>query len=256
MLTISLTLAELQGFLLVFLRTGAFLLAIPFWNGAGLPVLFRVGFALAASLLLAARLGPGALPFAADVLRLGVAAAGEVMVGLLAGVAIRVIFEAVQLAGELAGYQMGLAIAEVLDPTTEDQVPLLGQFLSLVATLVFLATHGHHALIRTLTESFTILPPNGFHAEAATIDRLARLTAEVFGNGLRAAAPVVVALVLATVAFGVVARTVPQMNIFVVSLPLNIALGLVLLGLTLPHLVGYLAELFAGAPRHMLQLLR
>ncbi len=256
MLTISLTLAELQGFLLVFLRTGAFLLALPFWNSAGLPVLFRIGFALAASLLLAARLGPGTLPFAGDVLLLGVAAAGEVMVGLLAGVAIRVIFEAVHLAGELAGYQMGLAIAEVLDPASEDQVPLLGQFLAQVATLVFLATHGHHALIRTLAESFTILPPSGFQAEAGLLERLARLTALIFANGLRAGAPVVVALVLATVAFGVVARTVPQMNIFVVSLPLNIALGLVLLGLSLPHLVAYLADLFSGAPRQMLLLVR
>lgn len=256
MLTVSLSLAELQGLLLVFLRTGAFLFALPFWNNAGLPILFRIGFALAASLLLAGRVVPGTLPFEGDVLRLGVAAAGEVMIGLLAGVAIRVIFEAVHLAGELAGYQIGLAIAEVMDPTTEDQVALLGQLLGLVATLVFLAADGHHGIIRALAESFTILPPNGFQAGSATVERLMRLTAGVFENGLRAGAPVVVALALATVAFAVVARTVPQMNIFVVSLPLNIALGLVLLGLSLPHLVSWLGGLFAGAPRLMLQLLR
>jgi flagellar biosynthetic protein FliR len=88
------------------------------------------------------------------------------------------------------------------------------------------------------------------------LERLTRLTADMFITGLKAGAPVVVALLLGTVAFGLVARTVPQMNIFVVSMPVNIAVGLLFFGLSLPHLTGYLGELFGGVARNSLALLR
>jgi flagellar biosynthetic protein FliR len=191
-----------------------------------------------------------------DVFSLAAAAAGEVLIGLLAGVAIRLVFEGVQLAGELAGYQMGLAIAEVIDPASEDQVAILAQFTSLLATLVFLLLNGHHLFIRTLVESFQLVPPFGFHAAAPVLERLVRLTAEAFVIGIKAGAPVIVALLLTTVAFGLVARTVPQMNIFVVSMPVNIAVGLLFFGLSLPHLAGYLGDLFGGVAHNAVSLLR
>jgi flagellar biosynthetic protein FliR len=198
----------------------------------------------------------GPLPAATDVITLAASAAGEVLIGLLAGFAIRLIFEGVQLAGELAGYQMGLAIAEVIDPASEDQVAILAQFMSLLATLVFLVVNGHHWFIRTLVESYAIVPPVGFHVNGPVMERLTRFTADMFIMGLKAGAPVVVALLLGTVAFGLVARTVPQMNIFVVSMPVNIAVGLLFFGLSLPHLAAYMGDLFAGVPRNALVLLR
>jgi flagellar biosynthetic protein FliR len=255
MVSLSVSLSQLQMFLLVFLRTGAFLMSIPMLNASSVPVLFRLALALAASLLLFPSLALG-WPPPVDVLTLGVAAAGELLIGILAGLAVRLIFEGVQLAGELAGYQMGLAIAEVLDPASEDQVAILSQFTSLLATVIFLVINGHHAFIRTLVESYQLVPPMGFHASGPVLDRLARLTAEMFIIGLKAGAPVVVALLLATVAFGLVARAVPQMNIFVVSMPLNIGLGLLFFGLSLPPVAGYLGQLFSGVARNALVLLK
>jgi flagellar biosynthetic protein FliR len=256
MLSLSVTLPQLELFFLVFLRTGAFLMAIPMLNGSSVPVIFRIGLCLATSLLVFPLVAGGALPAATDVVTLGVAAAGELLIGILAGFAIRLVFEGVQLAGELAGYQMGLAIAEVIDPASEDQVAILSQFMSLLATLVFLVINGHHWFIRTLVESFETVPPVGFHVNGPLLERLIRLTAEMFITGLKAGAPVVVALLLGTVAFGLVARTVPQMNIFVVSMPVNIAVGLLFFGLSLPHLVEYMGVLFAGVPRNALVLLK
>jgi flagellar biosynthetic protein FliR len=256
MVSLSVTLPQLELFFLVFLRTGAFLMAIPMLNGSSVPVIFRIGLCLVTSLLVFPLVAVGALPAAADVVTLGVSAAGEVLIGILAGFAIRLVFEGVQLAGELAGYQMGLAIAEVIDPASEDQVAILSQFMSLLATLVFLVINGHHWFIRTLVESFEAVPPVGFHVNGPVLERLVRLTAEMFITGLKAGAPVVVALLLGTVAFGLVARTVPQMNIFVVSMPVNIAVGLLFFGLSLPHLVEYMGELFGGVPRNALVLLK
>jgi flagellar biosynthetic protein FliR len=256
MISLGVTLSHLCLFFLVCLRTGAFLMSIPMLNGASVPVIFRIGLCVAVSLLIfpLAAVGPVTVPLGA--IDLAAAAAGEVLIGLLAGFVIRLIFEGVQLAGELAGYQMGLAIAEMIDPASEDQVAILSQFLNLLAMVVFLAINGHHWFIRTLVESYEILPPLGFHMKGPVIERLTRLTADMFMTGLKAGAPVVVALLLGTVAFGLVARTVPQMNIFIVSIPVNLAVGFLFCGLGLPYLVSYLGELFNGMPRSALALLK
>lgn len=256
MVSLAVSLPQLQLFFLVFLRTGAFLMALPGLNAPSVPLLFRIGLALAASLLLAPTLAPAAPPFLADGVSLGVAAAGEILLGLLAGMAVRLVFEGLQLAGQIVGYQMGMAIAEVIDPASEDQVALLAQFNTLLATLIFLAINGHHAFIRSLVESYALVPPLGFQMNGPVMERLIRLSAELFVIGLKAGAPLIVALMLSTVSFGLVARTVPQMNIFIVSMPLNIGVGLIFLGMSLPHLAGFIGDLFGGVARHALALLR
>ncbi len=256
MVSFAVSLPELQLFFLVFLRTGAFLMSLPGLNAPSVPILFRVGLALSASLLLVPALGLQAPPFLADGISLGVAAAGEILLGLLAGMAVRLVFEGVQLAGQIVGYQMGMAIAEVIDPASEDQVALLSQFNTLFATLIFLTINGHHAVIRSLVESYALVPPLGFQVNGPVMERLIRLSAEVFVVGLKAGAPIIVALMLSTVSFGLVARTVPQMNIFIVSMPLSIGVGLLFLGLSLPHLAGFIGDLFGGVARNALGLLR
>jgi flagellar biosynthetic protein FliR len=256
MLAFGVSLLQLQMFFLVFLRTGAFLVALPLIDGPSVPILFRIGLTFVVSLLLFPVLHLGPLPFLADAFSLAVAAAGEILLGALAGVSIRLVFEGVQLAGQLMGYQMGMAIAEVLDPATEQQVALLGQFISLMASLIFLIINGHHAFIRTLVESYALVPPLGFHVNGPVLEGLVRLTAEMFVIGLKTGAPVIVALVLGTVAFGLVARSVPQMNIFIVSMPLSIAMGLIFLGLSLPHMGAYIGDLLGGVPRHAVSLLQ
>ncbi len=255
MISLAVALPQLQMFFLVFLRTGAFLMSLPVLGASSVPLLFRIGLALAASLLIFPVLMLPPLPAETGVIALGVAAAGEVLLGILAGFSIRLVFEGVQLAGQLAGYQMGLAIAEVLDPATDDQVAILGQFISLMASVLFLVINGHHWFIRTLVKSYEVVPPLGFQVGAGVVDRLARLTADLFVVGLKAGAPVVVVLMVVTVAFGLVARTVPQMNIFIVSMPLNIGVGMLFLGLSLPHLAAYVSDLFGGVARNALALL-
>jgi flagellar biosynthesis protein FliR len=256
MLNFGVSPLQLQMFFLVFLRTGAFLMALPLVNSPSVPVIFRIGLTFVVSLLLFPVLNLGPLPILADVFSLAVAAAGEILLGVLAGMSIRLVFEGVQLAGQLMGYQMGMAIAEVIDPASEDQVALLAQFISLMTTLIFLIINGHHGFIRTLVESYALVPPLGFHVNGPVLEGLVRLTADMFIVGLKAGAPVVVALMLGTVAFGLVARAVPQMNIFVVSMPLTIAVGLIFLGLSLPHMGAYIGDLLGEMPRHAVSLLK
>jgi flagellar biosynthetic protein FliR len=256
MLAFGVSLLQLQMFFLVFLRTGAFLMALPLIDSPSVPILYRMGLTFVVSLLLFPILHLGPLPVLADAFSLAVAAAGEILLGMLAGMSIRLVFEGVQLAGQLMGYQMGMAIAEVIDPATQEQVALLAQFISLMAAMIFLIINGHHAFIRTLVESYALVPPLGFHVNGPVLEGLVRLTAEMFIIGLKTGAPVIVALVMGTVAFGLVARAVPQMNIFIVSMPLSIAVGLIFLGLSLPHMGAYIGDLLGGVPRHAVGLLQ
>jgi flagellar biosynthetic protein FliR len=257
MLNLAISPAELELLFLVFLRTGAFLAAMPVFNAPSVPLLFRIALALAATVLLFPALKlPPPPEGGRDLIPLAAAGAGEVLLGILLGFAWRLIFEGLQLGGQLAGYQMGLAIAEVIDPASEDQVAMLSQFLNLLALGLFLILDGHHGFIRTLVSSFELVPPAGFEMTPRLLERLARLTAEVFAIGVKIGAPVIVALLLGTIAFGLVARTVAQMNIFAVSMPLNIGIGLIFFGLSLPHVAAFLSDLFGGVSRSALLLLR
>ena len=168
----------------------------------------------------------------------------EIILGAAVGLAVKLTFAGVQLAGQMAGYQMGMAIANVMDPSTSAQVPILAQFNNLFAVLIFLLINAHHWFIRALAESFTRLPLAGFGFGPGFFENLIRLSAEMFVVAVKIGAPVMVALLLTSVALGLVARTVPQMNIFIVAMPLKIVIGLVFLGICLPFMATFLSGLF------------
>jgi flagellar biosynthetic protein FliR len=126
---------------------------------------------------------------------------------------------------------------------------------TLFATLMFLSLNIHHLFIRAILDSFKVIPLGGWRLSGELVNFLVMRTADIFIIGIRLAAPVMVALLLATVALGIMARAFPQMNIFMISLPLNVGLGLIILGMTLTiffhvlevsfgHLSGQIAALF------------
>ena len=168
----------------------------------------------------------------------------EIILGAAIGLAVKIFFAAAQLAGQTVGYQMGMAIANVMDPATSAQVPILAQFNNLIAVLIFLVINAHHWFIRALAESFNRIPLGGFDFSPAVFEHLIRLSSTMFLVAVKIGAPVIVALLLTSVALGLVARTVPQMNIFMVAMPLKIVIGLVFLGICLPHMVSFLRQLF------------
>jgi len=252
----SISLPQLQAFFLVFVRVAAILLAIPVFSSTSIPSLVKISLALAASIALFPMLNlpdiilpVGFFPFATGL-------AGEVMMGVIIGFTVRIVFAGIQLAGQLAGYQMGLAIANVMDPDSSQQMPILAQLNNLLAILIFLVINAHHWFIRALVESFHLVPLMGVHVEGSAITQLVYLTGNVFVIALKVGAPVIAALLLTSVAFGLVARTVPQMNVFIVAMPLKIGVGLIFFGLSLPYLGGFLKSLFGGTEATILSLLK
>ena len=172
----------------------------------------------------------------------------EIFVGLSIGFASSLLFVSVQFAGRLVDTEMGFAMVQLIDPFTDAEATVTGQFQILIFSIIFLLINGHYFMLIAVKKSFEVIPL--FTAQipdSDTANLFVSMVGNVFVLAVRLAAPVFCVLLLTTVALGVIARTVPQINIFFVGLPLKIGLGLITLAIVLP----VLAALF----RHMVDLL-
>jgi flagellar biosynthetic protein FliR len=232
-------------YLLVLARVGGLVVGAPVFGHLLVPVRVRAGLAVA----LAVALGPAVTPVAAapaTLTALAGALALELALGVLIGLAAQLVFAGVQLGGQMAGIQMGFGMSNLIDPISHAQVTIVAQWHQLLALLVFLALDVHHLLIRALLGSFTAAPPGTLGVTAAGLRGIVTLAGDVFAVGARVAAPVVIALLLTNGALGVLARTVPQLNVFVVGFPLNVGVGLVMLGASLPFTLRLLETRFGA----------
>jgi len=232
---------ELLRFLLILARVSPLMVTAPLWGSPLVPAQVRVYLAL----LVAALLLPvtrGALPpeLAASPWTLALAVGQELVVGFLVAELALLVFAAAQFAGQLADIQVGFGIANVIDPMTSTQVTLIGQLQYLAALLVFLLLDGHHLLLRALAETFTAAPPGRPLAAFAApltvvIERGGRL---LFVLAAQIAAPVLTALFLVNFSMALVSRMLPQMNLFLVGMPINVAVGLFALAAGFPLFTG------------------
>ena len=210
---------------LVFVRIGGVLVAAPFFSHRSVPVRVKVFFAVLLAYSLVG-LTAGSLPAGATApVGLVVAVAVEALTGLALGFAAQFIFWAVQFAGEVAGFQVGLSLAQAYDPMTGASSNPLGNLLTLSFLLVFLLLDGHHQILRALVASFEVVPLAGAHLEASgplLLDGMGAL----FIAAIRLAAPFMVTVFLIDVALGVFARLVPQADLFSIGLPLKLLVGL------------------------------
>ena len=160
----------------------------------------------------------------------------EVLLGIMMGFVLKLVFEAVVLGGELIGNSMGLGFARMADPLRGADVPVVGQFLHLMAVLLFIALGGHLQLIELLVGSFNTVPDAGAVLQAEHFESMAELGITMFSGAMLLALPMLAALLLVNLAFGVMSRSSPTLNGMSVGFPLALAVGLVLLRVDLPSL--------------------
>ena len=256
MISLSISLPQLQMFFLVFLRVGAILMTLPVFESRSIPHLFKLALAFAVSLILFPMLNLDPVPLRDSIFTLGIGAAGEILLGLVIGFSVKLIFAGIQLAGQMAGYQMGFAIANVMDPDQSQQVLLLAQFNNLVALLIFLSINAHYWFIRALTHSFRMIPPLNVHFDGSLMEYLIDMSGKMFVISIQVGAPIIAALLVTSVAFGLMARTVPQMNVFIVAMPMKIGVGFLFLGFSLPYFSAFLKKIFNGLGQHILIMLK
>jgi len=246
-MTFSIDLVWLAAAFLIAIRIAPLFVLAPVFGTADIPVRFRLMLSLSFAALFATAIGAGATSDDALALASGgalfAAAIREFAIGLVLAFGVFTAFAAFLFGGRLLDIQIGFGIANVFDPVTRSQGPLLGSALAMLAIVVFFAVDGHHMLLRGFAWSLERLPPG---RSWTTLD--ARAVVEQFGivfaYGLAVVAPSVILLLLLDVGMAVAARTMPQMNIFIVAMPIKVVVGILTLALSMRFLAPTLARIY------------
>jgi flagellar biosynthetic protein FliR len=216
-------------------RVLALISVAPLLSHRAVPVRMKIALALSITVLLVPQVQS---PPITDVLTAPglMLLINNVLIGVVIGFAVRLVFAALELAGELIGLQMGLSFAGFFNPSTGQQQNAVASFMSLLALLMFIAIDGHLMLIHALAESFRLYPVSVGMDLPMGFDRLLRLGSDMFAIALTIALPFLAVMLLTNVVLGVLARVAPQINIFAVGFPMTILVGLVTLFLLLPYI--------------------
>ncbi|WP_202077112.1 flagellar biosynthetic protein FliR [Caldalkalibacillus salinus] len=241
----TLVLEWLPTFLLVLVRLTTFFTAAPIFSLSGLPNTFKIGLAFFLTLVIMPTVGPADIPINMAILGFVVK---EALIGLALGFVAALVLYTIQIAGAFIDFQMGFAIANVVDPQTGAQIPIIGNFKYTLAMLFLLAVNGHHLMIEGIVRSYRFVGLEQYfvslgHEQVAYF--ITTLFVQMFLIAFQLSLPIVGALFLVDVTLGIIARTIPQLNVFVVGLPLKIFIGFVMLLLTLP-IFFYLLQALIG----------
>jgi flagellar biosynthetic protein FliR len=228
-----------------FMRISGFIFTAPVFGSRLIPVMVKIWFSVlfAFALMPLVAVGGGLPPFGSIAYLL--LAAREVLVGILIGFICNFFVHGVEFAGHMLGLQMGFAASTLFDPLSRSEVSVIGRFQGMLAIVLFLAMNGHHIVLSSFAGSYGAVPPSagGF---AAGGSQLIAATANIFIVAVRVAIPVLSSLFMVEVGLALLAKTVPQMNIFVVGFPLKIAVGLAVLGFSIPYFTYVLSRAIAG----------
>ncbi len=170
--------------------------------------------------------------------------AQQLVIGMAMGFAMRVVFAAVELAGEISGLTMGLGFASFFDPQTRARSSAVSQFLALLSLMTYLASNLHLVLLTTLTESFTTLPITAAPLNGQALREIAFWGGRIFSAGVQLSLPIVAALLITNLALGILTRAAPQLNLFGIGFPITLGIGFVMLTIALPYMATPLAHLF------------
>jgi len=244
---ISLSSAQLDIWIAAFIfplaRILAFVAAAPLWSTAGIPRRTRLILGISITVAIAPSLPdmPNVQPASLPGLWI---LSQQLLIGVGMGFAAKIVFSAVDFAGEFIGAQMGLGFATSYDPLNSSQTAVITEFLSLLSLLMFLSMNGHLLYIGTLAQSFSAIPVSTSPLGAGSWLNLAELGSKIFSAGLLLALPIVVALMITNVALAVLTRAAPQLNIFALGFPLTLSVGFIGLAISLNYLAEPLQALF------------
>ena len=217
--------------------------ASPLFGNASFPRSSKVGLGVLLALIIAPTVPamPAADPMSMAGLMILVQ---QLLIGLAMGFSMRIVFAAVEMAGEVASMTMGLGFATVFDPLSRGRSSAVSQFVALISTLAFLSVNGHLMLIEVLAESFISLPISATPMSSGMALELVKWASIIFSTGLQLSLPIVAALLITTVALGILTRAAPQLNIFGIGFPVSLGVGILLLSQTMPYLSGPLQNLY------------
>jgi len=236
---------EVKTFLLVLIRVSTILLMLPFFSARVIPVLSKAGLALIVTIILFPVLSHAMVAFPETALGVMQLMIAELIIGIILGLLVQVFFEGVRMMGQLVGFQTGFAITNIIDPQSGIQASILSNLAYLVAFTIFLLLNGHHILLNAVRESFSILPVGSLSLNSVMFENLLPLYGEMFVIAIKIGAPAIATLLFTKVAFGLITKLIPQINIMIVAFPVQIVIGLFFFGTSMHVLLG-LTERYVG----------
>ncbi len=221
------------GFVYVLARFGGLVTFVPFWSNSAVNAKTRILLALMLAFVAYPVVSVSMTIESLDPGKIAINLFGELMIGFAIGLVVRFIFAAIEFAGQMIGFQMGLSIVNAIDPQTQVRVPTFSAFFTFFASVVFLMVDAHHWCLIAVFQSYDHAPVGGFHLNGQLVELLINLAGQIFATGLQLSAAVVAVLVVVDIALGIVSRAAPQIQLLVISFPIKIMAGLLVLGFSL-----------------------
>jgi flagellar biosynthesis protein FliR len=248
---------QFSVFLLMFVRISAFFVTVPFFSYRTIPPQLKILLALMLAWMMYYTIQTEVIPIDGNYILLIMK---EAMIGLIIGLAATIIISIVQIAGGFIDFEMGFAMANIVDPLTGAQSPMMGQFFNLLILYLLIATNGHHLILDGIYYSYQFIPINHFpnFGDADMAEFTVKLIAVVFSVAFQMSAPLVAALFLLTLAIGITGKTVPQLNIFIIGFPLKIIVGFLVLFISMGIMIEVMQkviELMITVMREFMQFL-
>jgi flagellar biosynthetic protein FliR len=224
---------KFEIFLMLLARCSAIFLITPIFGRRNLPAVFKIGLAFIISIILVNVVEAPQTMYGSFIEIAGFIIK-EVIIGLIIGFVTYVIFASIYFAGQIIDMKTGFGIVNVLDPQTNTQVPIIGNFLYIFTLVAFITIDGHHMMLSALVRSFQIVPVGKLQITVEAVNVFAEIMMDTFIIGFKISAPVIAAILLTDVALGILAKTMPQMNVFMVGMPLKILVGIFTLMIMIP----------------------
>ena len=242
----------INAFIWPFIRIMALVGSAPLLSESSIPTRVKVGLSALLAMVVAPTLPPAPDLSPASYQGLWIAAQ-QVFIGIALGLTMRIVFAAVQTAGEFIGLQMGLSFASFFDPATGANTAVLARFMNMIAMLLFLALNGHLLMIGGLVRTFDVLPATaGLHIDGLGV--LFEWSSQVMVSGMLLALPLIIVLLTINLALGILNRTAQQLSVFAVGFPISLLVGLILLTVVLPQTAPFIARLFEAGYEAMARL--
>lgn len=231
-------------FLLVFVRMTGLFVAAPVFGRRNMPAYLKIGFSFFTALILVNTTAVQSFGPQESIAEYVLIVVKEFIVGVSIGLIAYIAFTAIYMAGEIIDMQIGFGVVNVMDPISNIQIPITSNLYFIISMLLLFAMNGHLALIKALFDSFAALPLGMAVFDAGLADGLMAVFSTVFITGFKISAPIVASILLTDVALGTVSRMVPQLNIFVIGMPLKIFVGIAVLLVTIPVFVTVMESVF------------
>ncbi len=245
---------KFQIFILIFMRITSFFVSSPFFSLRGLPTMMKIGFSFAVALIIYS-MAPEvnadfSTPFFFYFLIIK-----EVFIGLALGFITNMVYMSIQMAGQIADIKLGFAMASLYDPITQSRISIYGRMYNWIGLVLFFTINGHYYLLYSIIESYKFIPA-GIMAQGINMGQIIVIFSKSFTMAFQIAVPLILVGFMSDLIMGFIARTIPQLNVFILGMPLKVMVGMIAFVILLPQASNLIISVFEDMPTILEKMMR